>query len=111
MPAPESGKPGLQAERTLLSWERSSLGLLVGGALMLIRHHGPPVAGRIALAAVAGLLALVVLGLGYRRSRRIRIETAPAAPVVDVPSLEVLILGYGTAAFGLAVAVALVLSR
>ncbi|KRE29261.1 hypothetical protein ASG82_26955 [Mycobacterium sp. Soil538] len=103
---PDAAKPGLQAERTLLSWERSSLGLLVGGALMLIRHHGPPVAGRTVLAAVAGLLALVVLGLGYRRSRRIR--TGPTT--VEVPSLEVLVLGYGTAAFGLAAAVGLALS-
>ncbi|BBX68889.1 DUF202 domain-containing protein [Mycolicibacterium psychrotolerans] len=106
MPAPETAKPGLQAERTLLSWERSSLGLLVGGALMMIRHHGPPVAGRTVLAAVAGLLALMVLGLSYRRSRRIRKE----ATTVEVPSLEVALLGYGTAAFGFAVAVALALS-
>jgi uncharacterized membrane protein YidH (DUF202 family) len=101
----DSGKPALQTERTLMSWERSSLGLLVGGALVLIRHHGPTIAGRTVLAAVAGLLALVVLYLGYRRSRRIR------SAEVEVPSLEVLILGYGTAAFGLAVAVALALSR
>jgi uncharacterized membrane protein YidH (DUF202 family) len=103
---PQTAKPGLQAERTLLSWERSSLGLLVGGVLLLIRHHGPPIAGRAVLAVTAGLLALVVLGLSYRRSRRLRGEHG-----VEVPSLEVLILGYGTAAFGLAVAVALVLSR
>lgn len=107
MPTPETAKPGLPAERTLLSWERSSLGLLVGGALMLIRHHGPPVAGRTVLAVVAGLMALVVLGLAYRRSRRIR----TGSTTVEAPSLEVLVLGYGTAAFGLAVAVALVLSR
>lgn len=107
MPESEPGKPGLQAERTLLSWERSSLGLLVGGALVLIRHHGPPIAGRTVLAAVAGLLALMVLGLGYRRARRIRDDTATT---VEVPSLEVLVLGYGTAAFGLAMAAALALS-
>jgi uncharacterized membrane protein YidH (DUF202 family) len=108
VPESDSGKPGLQAERTLLSWERSSLGLLVGGALVLIRHHGPPIAGRVVLAALAGLSALVVLGLGYRRSRRIRTESTTC---VEVPTLEVLVLGYGTAAFGLAVAIALALSR
>lgn len=105
MPAPNAEKPGLQAERTLLSWERSSLGLLIGGVLVLIRHHGPAIAGRTVLAATAGLLALAVLYLGYRRSRRI------TPTDVEVPSLEVLVLGYGTAAFGLAVAVALALSR
>ena len=106
MTAPNAEKPGLQAERTLLSWERSALGLLVGGVLVLIRHHGPPIAGRTVLAAAAGLLALVVLGPGYRRSRRIRGTTT-----VEVPTLEVALLGYGTAAFGLVVAASLALSR
>lgn len=41
---------GLQAERTALSWERSALGFLVGGTLVLLRPHGPLQAGRIALA-------------------------------------------------------------
>ncbi|MBX7451102.1 DUF202 domain-containing protein [Mycolicibacterium sp. 3033] len=98
-------KPGLQTERTLLSWERSSLGLMVGGALMLIRHHGPPIAGGPWLATLAGLLAIAVLVLGYRRSRRIR---SPHA--VEVAALEVRVLGYGTAVFAAAAAVALAYS-
>ena len=101
----EAPKPGLQAERTLLSWERSALGLLVGGALVLIRYHGPPIAGRAALAVVAGLLALVVLALSYRRARRVR------SGRTEVPALEVAVLGYGAALFGVAAAVALALTR
>jgi len=100
----EVPRPGLQAERTLLSWERSALGLLVGGALVLIRYHGPPIAGRAALAAAAGLLALVVLALGYRRARHTR------SGRTEVPAPEVAILGYGAALFGVATAVALALS-
>lgn len=96
-------KPGLQVERTQLSWERSAFGIVVGGALVLLRPHGPLEVGRVALASIAGLLALVVLWLGYRRSVRIR----EAHGRVPQPRAEVLILGYGTALFGLAIVIAL----
>ena len=68
MPRPLPDKPGLPAERTLLSWERSSFGFLVGGALVLLRQHGPLGPGRILLAFTAALLGLLVLALGYRRA-------------------------------------------
>jgi len=99
-------KPGLQVERTLLSWERSAFGIIVGGALILLRPHGPLEAGRIALAAVAGFFALVVLWLGFRRSRRVRQTLATLAP----PRLEVLVLGYGTALFALSIVTALLVA-
>jgi putative membrane protein len=100
-----SEAPGLQAERTLLSWERSALGLLVGGALVLIRYHGPPIAGRAVLAVAAGLLALVVVTLTYRRARHMR------SGRTELATFEVSVLGYGSALFGIGTAVALALSR
>ncbi|MFB1294066.1 DUF202 domain-containing protein [Mycobacterium sp. pW049] len=99
-------KPGLQVERTQLSWERSAFGFLVGGALVLLRPHGPLHAGRVALASIAGLLALGVFALGYMRSRRVRDGGRHVPP----PRAAVLLLGYGTAAFALAIVVALVLT-
>ncbi|SEH53764.1 Uncharacterized membrane protein YidH, DUF202 family [Mycolicibacterium rutilum] len=96
MPRREPTKPGLAAERTLLSWERSSFGFLVGGALILLRQHGPLGHARTLLAAIAVVLALVVLALGYRRSRRIR------TAAVD-PRREVLLLGGATVSFAFAV--------
>jgi putative membrane protein len=94
---------GLQAERTALSWERSALGFLVGGALVLLRPHGPLQAGRIALASLAAALALLVLALGYLRSHRLRGNTRTIPP----PRAEVLLTGYGTGFFALAIVVAL----
>ncbi|WP_326548621.1 DUF202 domain-containing protein [Mycolicibacterium sp. ND9-15] len=90
-------KPGLPAERTLLSWERSSFGFLVVGALVLLRQHGPlgPARGLLAITALS--LALLVFTLGYRRSRRIR----------TIPHAEVLLIGGAT--FGFATAVIVVL--
>ena len=61
MPGAVPDKPGLQAERTLLSWERSAFGFLVSGVLVLLRPHGPLGFGCSALAVVAGVLALVAL--------------------------------------------------
>lgn len=104
-------KPGLQAERTLLSWERSAFGFLVGGALVLLRHHGPLGPGRVALALTATVFALLVLGLGRRRSGQIT-----SAPIVDgrivmpVPSLEVYWIGGATVIFASAIVAALTVS-
>ena len=98
--------PGLQAERTALSWERSAFGFLVGGTLVLLRPHGPLQVGRTVLASAAGLLALLVLALSYVRSRNISAGGRAPAP----PRVEVLILGYGTAAFALLLVVVLLLT-
>ncbi len=111
MPGREPSKPGLPAERTLLSWERSALGFLVGGALVLLREHGPLGPGRTALALAAALLALLVLGLGYRRSRQIRTSPVIADRVVMFPPrVEVLLLGGATVSFSMAILVALLFS-
>lgn len=99
-------KPGLQAERTSLSWERSALGFLVGGALILLRPHGPLELGRAVLASLAGALALLVLALGYLRLRQLRDDRRSLRP----PHVEVLLLGYGTAVFALAIVIALLLT-
>ena len=108
MPGRESSKPTLPAERTLLSWERSAFGFLVGGALLLLREHGPLGPGRTALALGAALLALLVLGLGYRRSRQIRTSPVIADRIVILPPrAEILLLGGATVSFALAILVAL----
>ncbi|MGB0969557.1 MAG: DUF202 domain-containing protein [Mycobacterium sp.] len=110
MPGRESSKPGLQAERTLLSWERSAFGFLVGGALVLLRSHGPLGPGRTALATAAALLALLVFGLGHRRSRRIKASSAIAGrPVVAAPRVEVFLVGGATVSFSAAIVMALLL--
>lgn len=85
-PLPE--KPGLQAERTQLSWERSAFSFLVAGALPLF-GQGAFDDGRTVLPVVGALLAMLCVGLGRRRSRRIAAE----------PKTEVVLLGWATAGF------------
>lgn len=111
MPGRSPSKPGLPGERTSLSWERSSLGFLVGGALVLLRQHGPLGPVRTLLAFTAASLALLVLGLGHRRSRRIGDVSADSGSfTVSAPRAEVLLIGGSTVAFATAVVVALLYS-
>lgn len=106
----EPWKPGLPAERTLLSWERSAFGFLVGGALVMLRQHGPLGSGRTALALTATVLALLVLALGYRRARQIRAAVGEGRVVMPAPRGEILLMGGATAAFAAAVVLALLAS-
>ena len=107
---PQERKPGLQAERTQLSWERSALGFLVGGAIPLLREGGPLEVARGLLAVLAVVLALLVVLLGRARARQTS-ATHPAAgrEVVAPPRTEVLVLGWAVAGFAAAVAVTLML--
>nr|WP_163797694.1 DUF202 domain-containing protein [Mycolicibacterium sediminis] len=66
-------RPGLQPERTALSWERTSLGFLAIGALVLLRHAELALPGRFVVAALAFALALAVIVVGRRRAARRRI--------------------------------------
>lgn len=68
---PPAERPGLQAERTELAWERSALGLLAVAALLLYRHVGPSVV-RVALVAADIGLALLLTWYGRRRGRQTR---------------------------------------
>jgi putative membrane protein len=81
-------KPGLQAERTQLSWERNAFGFLAVGAIPLL-SHGPFTAGRAVLLVVGALLALLAVWLGHRRASRIMLT----------PRTEVRLLGWATAGF------------
>lgn len=91
----------------MLSWERSAFGFLVGGALVMLRPHGPLGPGRTVLALTATLLALLVLALGYRRARQI---TASPGRAVMPARTEVLLIGGGTVAFATVVVAALLSS-
>lgn len=86
------------AGRTRMAWERSALGPLAAAALLLAKPLGPAV-GRVLLAAADVLLALVVLGLGRRRDRQVRVGGTVADAGVEVlgSGVAVAVLGVATA--------------
>lgn len=96
--ATPTGEPGLQTERTQLAWERTAIGFLTIGALVLLRHRELPFPGRSLAATMAFSLAIAVVLIG--KARGIGKLTAGAG-----------ILGIGCATVGLAATVgALILS-
>lgn len=98
--------PGLQPERTYLAWERSALGFLASGALLLLRNRGPLPLARALLAGAALVLALLVAGLGLRRARRTRALTLrKGREVLPDAGLEVLVTGFATGVFALGAAI------
>lgn len=108
MSATSQPKPGLQAERTQLSWERSAFGFLVGGALVLLRQGGPLEVGRTVLAVTAAVLALLVIWLAHRRAQRINSgRTVDGHYTVTAPRSEVFVIGGATATFAAAIVVVL----
>lgn len=64
-------RPGLQPERTALSWDRTAIGLLANGALLVFRSNHT---GQIVLYVAAGFALLATLTcalLSRQRHRRI----------------------------------------
>ncbi|HYO03823.1 MAG TPA: DUF202 domain-containing protein [Mycobacterium sp.] len=80
------GVPGLQAERTQLSWERTAVGFMAVGAIVLFRHNGPLAEGRLIVAAASLLIAIAVFGIARSRGRRMMVD----------PQKAVLLVGLGT---------------
>lgn len=61
--------PGLQRERTTLAWTRTSLGVVVNGALVLARHERAfPLGVSASLACLCLLVAAGTMVAGLRRS-------------------------------------------
>lgn len=75
-------------ERTALAWERTGMGLAALGALLvkLPRLGAPAQAGGIALIAAAVLMVLVVVPVGYHRTRqRVEASDRTGRPIADDP--------------------------
>lgn len=90
-PAGSRSDRGLQAERTALSWSRTSFAFLVNGALLMIRNlHGSPGPAGLIPAILAGIVALGTYVLAYRRQRTL--QQHPARTRVT-PRRAIYILG------------------
>ena len=102
----DTDRTGLQAERTLLSWERTALGLLANGALLMLRGTG--LTGPLILFPAGAALVLSVIATVIGLHRRRQIGTG-ADGTVAAPSIEVLVLGAGVTTVGLLTLVAILI--
>ena len=109
MPEPQP-KPGLQAERTELAWERTSIGYLAIAAVLLFRHDGPLAQGRTSLAIVSLLLAVATLAIGQSRAGGFVQGSAASRPVAASAAIAVRFVGVSTACLALLIAVFIVVT-
>jgi putative membrane protein len=107
--AQQPQRPGLQAERTELSWERTAIGFLLGGSIPLLREGGPLAFARTLLAITAVLLALVVMFLSRTRAQRIRTRLTAGGNVVPAATVDVRLIGWATCGFASMIVVLLIL--
>lgn len=95
-------RPGLQAERTRLSWTRVSLAFFVNGVLLLTQVGGiiKPLPLYELMVCIALALALSTSVIGYRRKTTLSMRPLPNNLAATWPLLG---LGVGTFIFGIAI--------
>lgn len=92
-----AGRPGLQPERTELSWGRTALVVAIDGGLLLLREGAPPDLLSILAGSFALALSTMMMLTGFRRTRLLRLRPLPGDLA---PRQEVLLTGVSVALLG-----------
>lgn len=103
-------RPGVPAERTELTWERSAVGLLGAAGLLLFRHVEPLTTPRVVLFALYLAVAVVTVQIGRwrgRQVRRIQARDGAGAPVPSAPAAVFFLAAAALVVAGSTVAVVL----
>ena len=104
-PEPANPKPGLQTQRTRLSWERTAISFVAVAGVLMLRRDDPLGWDRPALAALTTTMGLLVLWIGRSRGRLPRHADAAGLSVIRDPRRAVQLIGWATTVLAAAVAV------
>lgn len=102
-------KPGLQIERTHLSWERTAVGYLAVTGVLLFHVHGPLTGNRTVLAVMSIALSSAVMVIARQRGRLRVGHDRDGHPTVASPATAVALTGWATAGLALLILLAAVL--
>jgi len=98
---------GLQAERTILSWSRTSFAFVANGAVLMIKNlHGSVGPAGLIPAILAGAVALGTYAIAFQRQRTLQQHPTPTR---INPRRQVYILGIACLALIVVTTVALLL--
>ena len=106
-PEPANPKPGLQTQRTRLSWERTAISFVAVAGVLMLRRDDPLGWDRPALAALTTTMGLLVLWIGRSRGRLPMHTDAAGLSVIRDPRRAVQLIGWATTVLAAAVAVLL----
>ena len=104
-PEPANPKPGLQTQRTRLSWERTAISFVAVAGVLMLRRDDPLGWDRPALAALTTTMGLLVLWIGRSRGRLPIHTDAADLWVIRDPRRAVQLIGWATTVLAAAVAV------
>ncbi len=107
---PTAPKPGLQIERTHLAWERTAIGFLAIGAIVLFNSGGPLREGRTILALLAIAPGLITFGISRMRGRTAVRPDQFGRSVIPAPVISVWLIGWSAAFLAAALLLALALT-
>jgi Domain of unknown function (DUF202) len=104
-PEPANPKPGLQTQRTRLSWERTAISFVAVAGVLMLHRDGPLGWHRPAIAALTVLMGLLVLWIGRMRGRLpIRTDASDHSVLRD-PQRAVRLIGWATTVLAATIAV------
>lgn len=101
-------KPGLQIQRTHLSWERTAVSFSAVAGVLLFHQSGRLAWDRTLLAALAMLMCLFVLWVGRVRGGISVGTDASGRPVIRNQQRAIQLIGWGTAIMAAAAVVMVV---
>jgi len=110
-PEPANPEPGLQTQRTRLSWERTAISFVAVAGVLMLRRDDPLGWDRPAIATLTVLMGLLVLWIGRARGRLPMSTEAAGHSALRDPQRAVRLIGWATTVLAVAIALMVIVGR